>query len=281
MRKLHGKMPINLCPTYAMTTRDTYPSMSNTTATGKWRACEEILSSGQETETEQVKTDHVTHDLKLACTFIESSNLLCALSRRLCGDADAVGHLRRRSQRWLVWAFSCKLSCASCSHVGDFVRQVSLLPALKSRRANKKFGSETFCSLHLFFVLITCVVVAGLQVMERNERKGSSEKSLSLRASTACWGFIGAERAERKTGWLCQNGRNILSEIVPERRFFRGAEFCAKNLDLLFTAPKKSHKFPRLLSPTNPTPVFPPFFLVFPSCSPWFVLPRTVPLLHG
>ena len=47
----------------------------------------------------------------------------------------------------------------------------------------------------------------------------------------------------------------------------------------MITAMKITHKFPTCLLPKIPCP-FSNFFLAFPSCSPWFVLPRTVPLLH-
>ena len=55
------------------------------------------------------------------------------------------------------------------------------------------------------------------------ERKGFSEKSLRLKAkgSPVSWGFNGAERAERKTGWLCQNGGEIWCEILHENFLWR------------------------------------------------------------
>ena len=51
---------------------------------------------------------------------------------------------------------------------------------------------------------------------QRERHKGCSNKSLSLRGSPVSRGFKGAERAERKTGWLCQTGVKS------------GAKFCTK-----------------------------------------------------
>ena len=69
-----------------------------------------------------------------------------------------------------------------------------------------------------------------------------------------------------------KSGRRNMREIC---------ETCMETLVLRCTAPKHFIQRSRLLSPKNVTPVLEPFFLVFWSCSPWFVLPRTVPLLLG
>ena len=133
----------------------------------------------------------------------------------------------------------------------------------------KKLCSENFCSQPLLFILIARVIVASLQVMARNERGRGVPRSLSLGGSAVSWDFKGAERAERKTGWLCQNGR----EIVREKYFFgvRNLEFCAKfaiNLGLWFTMPKYFAPISRLLSPKFP-PRFRTFFsLFFPPAHP-------------
>ena len=78
--------------------------------------------------------------------------------------------------------------------------------------------------------MITHVIAAGLQVMACNERsrKGCSQQS-EPEGSSCFLGLKGAERAERKTGWLCQNGREIWREIVCEKLFF-GARNFARNL---------------------------------------------------
>ena len=85
--------------------------------------------------------------------------------------------------------------------------------------------------------------------MVHNERGGRGvPRSLSLKIAPVSWGFKGAEQAERKTGWLCQNGREIWREIMRELRFF-GARKFVRNLARKCWAydlqhPKMSHKFP-------------------------------------
>ena len=190
----------------------------------------------------------------------------------------------------------------------------------------KKISSGNFSSLPLFFILITRVIVGSLQMMACNQRGGRGVlRSLSLRGSPVSWHFKEAERAERKTGWLCQKGREIWRQKLfwgaPNlvARAIRNAIDSRESFAIeapIFTAcqaesheslefpipgdsresiranhatkapkfgpiPKHFTQMSRLLGPQNSMPVFQPFFLGFPSCSPWLVLPRTVPLLHG
>ena len=112
----------------------------------------------------------------------------------------------------------------------------------------KTIRSESICSLPLSFILIKRVIVASLQVMARNEKGGRGvPRSLSLFS----WGLKGAERAERKTGWLYQNRHEIWLEVVRETLFFRARNF-ARNVERKIWAydlqhPKCSHIFPACL----------------------------------
>ena len=70
--------------------------------------------------------------------------------------------------------------------------------------------------------------MGSLQVLARNERGRGVPRSLGLRGSPVSWGLKGAERAERRTGWLCQNERKIWHEIVCEK-IFCGVQNVARN----------------------------------------------------
>ena len=102
-------------------------------------------------------------------------------------------------------------------------------------------------------------------------RKGCSQKS-EPEGSSCFLGFKGAERAERKTGWLCQNGREIWREIVCEKLFFGARKFCAKfarkiwAYDLQY--PKISHKFLACLVPKISRPFLNLFSWSFPPAHP-------------
>ena len=103
-------------------------------------------------------------------------------------------------------------------------------------------------------------IVAGLQAMARNERgvRGCSEKSLGLKIFLLLGSLKGAERAERKTGWLCPNGREILREHLRGKMSF-GARKFARNLreqfvPIINNTEKNSHKFLAFSVPKIPRP---------------------------
>ena len=138
--------------------------------------------------------------------------------------------------------------------------------------------------------MITHVIAAGLQVMALNERsrKGCSQKS-EPEGSSCFLGLKGAERAERKTGWLCQNGREIWREIMCEKLFFGAVEFCAKfgaklarkiwAYDLQYR--KISHQFPACLVPKISRPFLNLLSWFFSPAHPGLSYHRLFPFFMG
>ena len=133
------------------------------------------------------------------------------------------------------------------------------------------------------------MIAAGLQVMacKGRSRKGCSQKS-EPEGSSCFLGLKGAERAERKTGWLCQNGREIWREIV-RKTVFRGAEFCAKfgaklarkiwAYDLQHR--KISHQVPACLVPKISRPFLNPLSWFFSPAHPGLSYHRLFPFFMG